>query len=80
MRLSELLNKFSNTDFLLTVDGWCDEMPFWEYENEKRQPYWKKYRNRKVASMAILTTNGMPELCVRLAIDIEKLEEMKGDK
>lgn len=25
MRLQELLNKFTNADFLITVNGWCDK-------------------------------------------------------
>lgn len=64
MRLQELLNKFTNCDFLLTVNGWCDELPFHEYEDEKNQHYWGKFKDRKVKSMAILTTNGRPELIV----------------
>lgn len=66
MRLQELLNKFTNEDFLLTVDGWCEELEFSSYEEEKKEDYWKKYKDRKVSSMAILTTNGRPELCIRL--------------
>lgn len=67
MKLSEVLNKFTNSDFLLTVNGWCDELDFSEYEDEKKEEYWKKYRDRKVLSMAILTTNGRPELCIKIA-------------
>ena len=66
MKLQEVLNKFTNDDFLLTVNGWCDELPFSEYENEKKEEYWKKYRDKKVKSLAILTTNGMPELCIMI--------------
>ena len=66
MRLQELLNKFTNVNFLLTVDGWCDELSFYEYEDEKKQEYWKKYKDRKVKNLAILTTNELPELCVTL--------------
>ena len=68
MKLSEVLNKFKNDSFLLTVNGWCDELPFSEYEDEKKQDYWKYYRDSKVISMCILTTNDRPELI----IDIEK--------
>ena len=67
MKLSEVLNKFTNSDFLLTVNGWCDELDFSEYEDEKKEEYWKKYRDRKVLSMAILTTNGRPALCIKIA-------------
>lgn len=66
MRLQEFLNKFTNSDFLLTVTGWCEELPFSEYEEEKQQDYWSKYKNRKIKSFAILTTNERPELCIEL--------------
>ena len=66
MKLQEFLNKFTNEDFLLTVDGLCEELPFYEYEEEKKAAYWKKYKDRKVKSMAIITTNGRPELCIKL--------------
>ncbi|WP_418752286.1 hypothetical protein [Frisingicoccus sp.] len=66
MRLQEVLNKFTNIDFLLSVNGLCDEIPFDEYENEKEEAYWKKYKDRKVESMAILTTNERPELCIKI--------------
>jgi vacuolar-type H+-ATPase subunit I/STV1 len=69
MRLQEVLNKFTNTSFLLSVEGWCDELPFDEYEQEKKQDYWKKYRDRKVLSMALITTNDQPELCIHIAPD-----------
>ena len=65
MKLQELLNKFTNTDFLLTVNGLCEELPFHEYENEKKQDYWKQYKDRKVVSIALLTTNEVPELIVK---------------
>ena len=66
MRLQELLNKFTNEDFLITADGWCDELSFYEYENEKKEDYWKNYKNRKIKSLAIITTNEQPELCITL--------------
>ncbi len=34
MRLQEVLNKFTNTVFLSSVNGLCGEMPFHEYENK----------------------------------------------
>lgn len=71
MRLQEVLNKFSNNDFLITVDGWCDELSFCEYEEEKKMNYWKKYKDKKIKSMSLLITNNMPELC----IEIEELTE-----
>ena len=66
MRLQELLNKFTNSDFLLTVDGWCEDLPFSQYEEEKTEDYWKKYKDRKIMGLAILMTNEKPELCIRL--------------
>lgn len=66
MKLQEFLNKFTNHDFLVTVDGLWDEMPFWEYEDEKKCKYWQEYKNREIKSFAILTTNEQPELCIRL--------------
>lgn len=67
MKLQTFLNKFTNDDFLLTVDGWCEEMPFSEYINEKENcTYWKNYKNREIKSFAILTTNDRPELCISL--------------
>lgn len=66
MRLQELLNKFTNADFLLTVNGWCDELSFYEYEDEKKEEYWEKYKDKKVKSLSILTTNGRPELCIMI--------------
>ena len=66
MRLQELLDTFTNCEFLLTVNGWCDELSFYEYEYEKEEDYWEKYKDKKVKSMAILTTNEMPELCITI--------------
>lgn len=66
MRLQEVLNKFTNSDFRLTVNGWCDELSFYEYEEEKKQEYWKKYKDKKVVSMALLMTNERPELCISI--------------
>ena len=66
MKLKEVLNKFSNSSFLVTVDGLWDELPFHQYEDEQKEEYWKQYKDKKVKSMAILTTNGRPELCIRL--------------
>ena len=66
MRLQELLNKFTNASFLLTVNGWCDELSFYEYEDEKNQEYWNKYKDKKIKSLAIIMTNEMPELCITI--------------
>ncbi len=66
MTLQAFLNKFTNDDFLLSVDGWCEELDFSKYENEKGQDYWNTFKNRKIKSFAILTTNMRPELCISL--------------
>lgn len=66
MRLQEVLNKFTNAAFLLTVNGLCDELSFYEYEDMKKEDYWKKYKDCKVKSMALLTTNETPELCIEI--------------
>lgn len=65
MKLGEVLNKLSNSDFLLTITGICEE---WDggAEEIKEEPYYRAYKNRTVESMAILLTNGMPELCISL--------------
>ena len=36
MKLQELLNKISNTDFLLTVPGLCDKFDFYYYGDLKK--------------------------------------------
>lgn len=66
MRLQELLDKFTNCEFLLTVNGLCDELYFYDYEYEKEEDYWEKYKDKKVKSLAILTTNEIPELCITI--------------
>ena len=66
MRLQELLDMFTNCEFLLTVNGLCEELYFYDYEDEKKEDYWEKYKDKKVKSMAILTTNEMPELCITI--------------
>lgn len=66
MKLRELLDKFTNTSFLISVNGWCDELSFGEYEEEKKEEYWKEYKDKKVKGMKILTTNGRPELCIEI--------------
>ena len=66
MRLQELLNKFTNAEFMITVDGMCEELSFYDYEEVKEHEYWKDYKNRKVKSMAIILTNECPELCIEL--------------
>ena len=66
MRLQELLDMFKNCEFLLTVNGLCEELSFYDYEDEKKEDYWEKYKDKKVKSMAILTTNEMPELCITI--------------
>ena len=66
MKVQQLLNKFTNEEFLLTCDGWCEELPFSEYDEEKKQAYWNKYKDRNIKSLAIITTNERPELIIEL--------------
>lgn len=66
MRLQELLDNFTNCEFLLTVNGLCEELSFYDYEDEKKEDYWEKQKDKKVLNMAILTTNGMPEFCITI--------------
>lgn len=66
MRLQEVLNKFRNADFLLTVNGWCEKLDFCDYEDEKERNYWKDFKNKRVTDLALLTTNGRPELCITI--------------
>ena len=66
MKLQEFLNKFTNDYFLLSVNGLCDELYFWEYEEMKLDDYWKDYKNKKIKGISILMTNDMPELCIEI--------------
>ena len=65
MRLRDVLNKFTNDNFLLTINGVCDEW-YGGVEALKNEAYYKDYRNKKVESMAILLTNDTPELIIRI--------------
>lgn len=66
MKLQTVLNKFINNDFILTVNGLCDEMPFSEYLEMKQADYWKNYKNREVKDFAIILTNYKPELLITI--------------
>lgn len=68
MTLEDVLSKFTNTDFLLTVDGLCDEWYDGISELEKTEylDIYEKYRDREVKSFALLCTNMEPELIIRL--------------
>lgn len=65
MKLQELLNKISNTDFLLTVPGLCDKFDFYYYGDLKKS-YWKEYKDTKIEHFAILRTSKFPELFIIL--------------
>lgn len=69
MKLQEIINKFDNDSFLLTVDGLCEELRFSDIDDMKKHDYWKDYKNRKVKKMYIISTNYMPELCIKLEED-----------
>lgn len=65
MRLKDVINKFSNSSFLLTINGVCDEW-YGGIEELPNESYYKKYKDKKVLSMAILLTNETPELCIKI--------------
>lgn len=65
MRLRDILNKFTNSSWLLTINGVCDEW-YGGVEELKEEDYYKKYRDKKVLSMAILSTNEVPELMITI--------------
>lgn len=65
MRLRDVLNKFTNSSFLLTINGVCDEW-YGGVEELKKEEYYKEYRDKTVKSMAILSTNDKPELIIRI--------------
>lgn len=65
MRLRDVLNKFTNSAWLLTINGVCDEW-YGGVEKLKEQDYYKDYRDKKVIRMSILMTNEMPELCITI--------------
>lgn len=65
MRLRDLLNKFTNTSFLLTINGVCDEW-YGGVAELKKEDYYKKYRDKRIKSLAILSTNDMPELLITI--------------
>jgi hypothetical protein len=72
MRLRDVLNQFKNSaDFLLTVNGVCDE---WLGGVQKlpAEPYYSKYRDCRVRGMSILMTNFMPELIIKIEIKEEQ--------
>lgn len=68
MTLNDLLEKFTNASFLLTVSELCDE--WYGGVDELYDDYYsellEKFGDREVKSLAILTTNFTPELCVKL--------------
>ena len=65
MRLKDVINMFSNSSFLLTINGVCDEW-YGGIEELPNESYYNKYKDKRVLSMAILLTNGMPELCIEI--------------
>lgn len=64
MKLCDFLDMIRNTDFLVSVGGLWDELPFEEYPKEKEMDYWNEWKDREVVNMALLTTNGEPELYI----------------
>lgn len=68
MKLKDVLEKFGDSLFLLTVNGLCEEMPFYEYDSEKESDYWKEYGDKEVIKMDILSSlNGKAELIITVS-------------
>lgn len=65
MKLGEVLNKFANVSFLLTVDGLCSGL-YGGVEEIRYESRYREYKERDVREMLIITTNGMPELRISL--------------
>lgn len=71
MKLSELIDKFSDSPFRVTVVGWCSHIPFSSYqfsdhEYDSKQIDWKNCKNRIVRSIEITTYNDLPEIIITL--------------
>lgn len=66
MKLQELLDKIVNVNFLLTVDGFCDQLPFWRFDTQKEEFDWVYFKDRVVKNIQILEVDGMPELWISL--------------
>lgn len=65
MKLKTLLNKFTNSSWLLTINGVCDEW-YGGAEELKKEDYYEKYKDKNVLSIAVLSTNGMPEFLITI--------------
>ena len=65
MSLQDVLNKFTNSSFLLTINGVCDEW-YGGGEELKREDYYENQRDKEVIGLAILSTNMTPELCITI--------------
>lgn len=65
MKLKDLLNKFTNDNFLLTINGICTEW-YGGSSGLPHEDYYIKYRDKKVIGIAIISTNMMPELCITI--------------
>lgn len=60
------MNQFKNSPpFLLTIKEICDEY-YGDIEELMKEDYYKEYRDYKVRGMALLMTNFMPELIIRI--------------
>ncbi len=64
--LESFLDSFTNFGFYITVPGWCYELAFSDYPDEKKKPYWYKYRNREISGISLIVTNGFPEIIIDL--------------
>ena len=71
MKLYELIDKFSDSPFRVTVVGWCLHVPFSSYqfsdlEYDSKQIDWKNCKNRIVKSIEIITYHDLPEIIITL--------------
>lgn len=63
MKLESIVSKFINSDFLLTVNGICNEW-YGGIEELPGQDYYDEYKDCEVKSFSIITTNDVPELII----------------
>ncbi len=65
MKLCDLLSMFTNSNFLLTIEGVCNEW-YSGAELLQDEAEYRKHLDCRVKTMAIICTNGDPELCLEI--------------
>ena len=71
MKLYELIDKFSDSPFRVTVVGWCLHVPFSSYhfsdfEFKNKLIDWKNCNNKVVKSIEVTTYHDLPEIIITL--------------